>query len=129
MAEIFKGLGRRKSSVARVAIEEGNGKITINNKTLKTYFPNDLIIQDLEQPLVVTNTKDKFDIKIRVVGGGFSGQAGAARLGITRALIEFNPDLKSMLKAKGLVTRDARSKERKHMGKTGARRSFQFVKR
>lgn len=125
----YKGLGRRKSSIAKVKLVPGKGKILINNKDVKDFFPNPLIIQDMEQPLVVTNTRNEFDIMIKVTGGGFTGQAGAARLGIARALIQANADYKPMLKKAGLVKRDARVKERKKFGLYGARRSPQFTKR
>lgn len=125
----YKGLGRRKSSIARVLMVPGTGKITVNNKAPTDYFPNGLVIQDLEQPLMITKTKDSFDIFVKVIGGGFNGQAGAIRLGITRALIIANPDFKTILKKAGLVTRDARVKERKKFGLYGARRSPQFTKR
>ena len=130
MAKVeYKGLGRRKSSVAKVRLVPGTGKITVNERTAKEYFPNSLVIQDMEQPLVITKTKDSFDVQVRVNGGGFTGQAGAIRLGIARALISANPDYKAILKTKKLVTRDARVKERKKFGLYGARRSPQFTKR
>lgn len=125
----FKGLGRRKSSIARVKMVIGTGKILINNKLPKEYFPNDLVIQDMMQPLVVTNTSKSYDIFINVVGGGFTGQAGASRLAISRALIALNAEFKSKLKEVGLVTRDSRVKERKKFGLYGARRAPQFTKR
>lgn len=125
----YKGLGRRKSSIAKVKMIPGTGKILINNKSPKEYFPNALVIQDMEQPLVITNTISNFDIFIKVIGGGFNGQSGACRLGITRALIIASPDYKPALKKAGLVTRDARVKERKKFGLYGARRSPQFTKR
>lgn len=125
----YKGLGRRKSSIAKVKLVPGKGNITINGKKPNEFFPNALIIQDMEQPLVVTETKEKFDIMIKVMGGGFTGQAGAARLGIARALIQASADYKPLLKKAGLVTRDARVKERKKFGLYGARRSPQFTKR
>lgn len=125
----YKGLGRRKTSIAKVRMTPGTGKITINGKTPKEYFPNDLVIQDMEQPLVITKTKGTFDIQVKVLGGGFTGQAGAIRLGITRALIVASGDYKPILKKAGLVTRDARVKERKKYGLYGARRRPQFTKR
>lgn len=125
----FKGLGRRKKSIAKVKMINGNGKIVINDRPLNDYFPNSLIIKDMEQPLDVTNTKKSFDIYVKVSGGGLNGQAGAIRLGIARALIESNPDFKATLKKFGLTTRDARVKERKKYGLYGARRSPQFTKR
>lgn len=125
----FKGLGRRKTSVARVLMTTGTGKILINGKTPAEYFPNKLVIQDMLQPLEVTDNLKSFDIKVKVVGGGFKGQAGAIRLGIARALIDCNEELKSTLKKSKLTTRDSRVKERKKYGKYGARRSPQFTKR
>lgn len=125
----FKGLGRRKSSIAKVKMIPGTGKIAINNREPKKYFPNELVIQDMMQPLVVTNTTKSYDIHVNVTGGGFTGQAGAIRLGITRALIDLNKDFKTTLKDFGLVTRDSRVKERKKFGLYGARRAPQFTKR
>ena len=125
----YKGLGRRKTSVARVCLVPGTGKITVNTRDLKDYFPNMFLIQNLQQPLVLTNTKDKFDIKVKVTGGGMQGQSGAIRLGIARALVEANPEYKAILKKNKMLTRDSRVKERKKFGKYGARRSPQFTKR
>ena len=125
----FKGLGRRKSSVAKVKLVPGNGQISINKKQPKDYFPNELVIQDMMLPLTVTNTEKSYDVFVVVNGGGFTGQAGAIRLGIARALIEVNPEFKKTLRANGLVTRDARVKERKKFGLYGARRAPQFTKR
>ncbi|MDR3163540.1 MAG: 30S ribosomal protein S9 [Mycoplasmataceae bacterium] len=125
----YKGLGRRKTSIAKVIITPGTGNISINGKTPQEYFPNPLVIQDMEQPLVLTDNKKTFDIKVKVSGGGFNGQAGAIRLAIARALVNSSQDLKSTLKKQKMVTRDARIKERKKYGKYGARRSPQFTKR
>ncbi|AFQ04250.1 30S ribosomal protein S9 [Mycoplasmoides genitalium M6320] len=127
----FYGLGRRKSSTAKVYLHQSKdkGKITINRRNPSDYFPNKLVIQDMEQPLELTKLKDNFDINVVVKGGGFTGQAGAIRLGIVRALIKFNPDLKKLLKTKKLTTRDKRAKERKKFGLYGARRAPQFTKR
>ncbi len=126
----FKGLGRRKSSVARVRMIAGSGKITINsNYTPEQYFPNSFVIQDMRIPLELTNTQKNFDIFVKVEGGGFTGQAGAIRLGIARALVESNAEFKKVLKMNKTLTRDARQKERKKIGKYGARRSPQFTKR
>ena len=122
----YKGLGRRKSSVARVLMVEGTGNITVNGRKLSEFFPSPFLIQNLEQPLKMTDTLKKFDIKVKVTGGGFNGQSGAIRLGIARALIVFNPDFKPVLKKAKMLTRDSRAKERK---KYGARRSPQFTKR
>lgn len=125
----FKGLGRRKSSIAKVRLVSGNGKIIVNKRKPEDYFPNELVIQDMMQPLTVTETTKSYDVQVSVYGGGFTGQAGAIRLGIARALIEINPDFKKILKQYGLVTRDARCKERKKFGLYGARRAPQFTKR
>ena len=125
----FKGLGRRKSSVAKVRLVSGTGKIVINKRKPEDYFPNELVIQDMMQPLTVTETTKSYDVQVSVYGGGFTGQAGAIRLGIARALIEINPDFKKLLRQYGLVTRDARCKERKKFGLYGARRAPQFTKR
>lgn len=125
----YKGLGRRKSSVARVLMVPGTGKILINGQTPEKYFPNKLVIQDMLQPLEVTKQTNTFDINVKVIGGGFTGQAGAIRLGIARALVSCNSELKPTLKKVKLTTRDSRVKERKKYGKYGARRSPQFTKR
>ena len=125
----YKGLGRRKTSVARVCLIPGTGKITVNTRDLKNYFPNMFLIQNLQQPLVLTNTKDKFDIKVKVIGGGMQGQSGAIRLGIARALVEANPEYKTILKKNKMLTRYSRKKKNKKFGKYGARRSPQFTKR
>ena len=130
MAEVlYRGLGRRKSSTARVSMKPGNGEFIINNRPARDYLMSDIYLQDAEQALVLTETKGTFDIKVNVRGGGLSGQAGAIRLGITRALLEVNAEYKPTLKAAGLVTRDARAKERKKPGLRKARRSRQFSKR
>lgn len=126
---VYKGLGRRKTSVAKVILTPGTGKIIINGVSPKEYFPNALVIQDMEQPLDITNTKSSYDIQVKVSGGGFNGQAGAIRLGISRALVSANAEFKSSLKKKKMMTRDSRVKERKKYGKYGARRSPQFTKR
>jgi small subunit ribosomal protein S9 len=125
----YKGLGRRKSSVAKVILVPGTGKITVNGRQPSEYFPNKLVIQDMLQPLTMTESTKKFDLSIKVSGGGFTGQAGAIRLGIARALVVSQKELKTVLKKKKMVTRDSRSKERKKYGKYGARRSPQFTKR
>ena len=139
MAEkkIYIGTGSRKSSVARVRMTPGKGKITVNGVDVNEYLPFQTLVMDLTQPLDVTSTKDKFDIEVNVSGGGFSGQTGAIRLGITRALLQYDSktDPKSetsfrrILKAEGFVTRDAREKERKKYGLKKARRAPQFSKR
>ena len=125
----YKGLGRRKSSIARVLMVPGTGKILINGRSPQDYFPNKLVIQDMLQPLEVTQQTKTFDINVKVNGGGFTGQAGAIRLGIARALVSCNSEMKSVLKKVKLTTRDSRVKERKKYGKYGARRSPQFTKR
>ena len=125
----FKGLGRRKSSIAKVKLIPGTGKILINNKSPEKYFPNELVIQDMMLPLVVTESTKLYDVYVSVHSGGFTGQAGAIRLGIARALIEINNEFKKVLKEHGLVTRDSRVKERKKFGLYGARRAPQFTKR
>lgn len=125
----YKGLGRRKTSVARVLMTPGTGKITVNKRGLNEYFPSVFLIQNLQQPLVLTENTGKFDIVIKVIGGGFQGQSGAIRLGIARALVSFDENLKPILKKAKMLTRDSRKKERKKFGKYGARRSPQFTKR
>ena len=130
MAKVeYKGLGRRKSSVAKVMLVSGTGKILVNKRDPKEYFPNNLVIQDMMHPLVVTETANSYDVHVSVYGGGFAGQAGAIRLGIARALIELTPEFKKTLRHYGLVTRDSRCKERKKFGLYGARRAPQFTKR
>lgn len=129
MSKFYNGTGRRKSSVARVRITSGSGKIIINGIDINEYMPSDLLIIDIKQPLEITETVSKFDIYANVNGGGFSGQAGAIRLGIARALIEADAEYRKDLKAKGMVTRDARVKERKKYGLKSARRAPQFSKR
>ena len=125
----YLGTGRRKSSVARVRLTTGKGTITINGRTFEDYIPSAAIRLDVLQPLELTESKEKFDIDVNVCGGGISGQAGAIRLGITRALMEVDPDLRKVLKPAGLVTRDPRAKERKKYGLKKARRAPQFSKR
>ena len=131
MAETKKytALGRRKRSVAKVTLVKGTGKITVNGKDVKDYMPYETLVMDLVQPLELTQTKDQFDIEITVKGGGFSGQTGAIRLGIARALMLVNADNRPTLKTNGMVTRDARIKERKKYGLKKARRAPQFSKR
>ncbi len=130
MAEIqYYGTGRRKTSTARVYLRPGTGDIRINRKTFDVYFPHQALRMIIRQPLTLTNTGEKFDIVVNVAGGGPAGQAGAVRHGITRALMEFNADLRPALKGAGLVTRDPRAKERKKYGQKGARKRFQFSKR
>ena len=130
MAEIqYYGTGRRKTSTARVYLRPGSGDVQINHKQFDRYFPNETLRMIIRQPLHLTETVNKFDIVVNVDGGGPAGQAGAIRHGITRALINFNADLRPTLKQAGLVTRDPRIKERKKYGQKGARKRFQFSKR
>ena len=126
---IYRGLGRRKSSVARVTLKSGDGDFMINKRKAKDYLMSDLLLQDAEQPLVITKTKGTFNINVNVKGGGLSGQAGAIRLGITRALLKVSEDYRKNLKATKMITRDARIKERKKPGLRKARRARQFSKR
>ena len=132
----FYGTGRRKSSSARVMLVPGKGKITVNGRDVHEYFPHDVLVMDLMQPLEVTNTVETFDVIANVRGGGYSGQTGAIRLGIARALLEYDIDnvgkedsFRAVLKANGFITRDSRKKERKKPGLKKARRAPQFSKR
>ena len=133
----YYGTGRRKESVAKVNLVNGTGKITVNGKDVREYFPYETLVMDLTQPLVLTNTAEIFDIEANVVGGGFRGQAGAIRLGITKALLEYDKNtdptsdssFRKILKAKGMITRDSRIKERKKPGLKKARKAPQFSKR
>lgn len=130
MADIqYYGTGRRKTSTARVYLRPGGGDVVVNRKPFDRYFPNETLRMIIRQPLQLTETTAKFDVLINVSGGGPTGQAGAIRHGITRALLEFNADLRPTLKQAGLVTRDPRIKERKKYGQKGARKRFQFSKR
>ncbi len=125
----YNGTGRRKNSVARVYMTPGTGNITVNGKTLDEYLPQATLRMEVNSPLVLTETKDAFDIKINVYGGGYAGQAGAMRHGIARALLEASADYRPVLKKAGYLTRDSRMKERKKYGLKGARRAPQFSKR
>ncbi len=125
----FYATGRRKESTARVFLRPGNGAITVNYREFKEYFPSEALRVQLVQPLVLTENSDKFDVLCTVAGGGVTGQAGAIRLGIARALCDVNADNRPRLKKEGLLTRDARAKERKKYGMAGARKRFQFSKR
>ena len=125
----FNGTGRRKSSIARVRLTNGNGNIVVNGKALDEYFGVETLKVIVKQPLVTTNTLDKFDITAKVTGGGISGQAGAVRHGISRALLEANSEFRPALKSAGFLTRDARMKERKKYGLKKARKAPQFSKR
>lgn len=128
--ETFLGTGRRKSSIARVRLTDGTGKITVNGKDINEYFGEETLRVIVKQPLTVTNTESKYDVVAKVVGGGFSGQAGAVRHGIARALNEANRDeYRPILKSNGLLTRDSRMKERKKYGLKKARKAPQFSKR
>ena len=130
MAQVqYYGTGRRKSSVARVRLVPGSGKIIINDRTFVDYIPSAAVRLDVLQPLNMTNTQTSYDVLVNVCGGGIVGQAGAIRHGISRALLEVNPEYRSVLKKAGLVTRDPRAKERKKYGLKGARRAPQFSKR
>jgi len=127
--KFYYGTGRRKSSVARVRMISGSGKIIVNGVPVEDYMPSAINLIDLKQPLVLTDTVEKFDIFVNATGGGFSGQTGAIRLGITRALLEADSNYRKVLKDAGMVTRDARKKERKKPGLKKARRAPQFSKR
>jgi small subunit ribosomal protein S9 len=130
VAEIqYYGTGRRKTSTARVYLRAGGGDFKINRKAFDQYFPNETLRMIIQQPMKLTETAAKFDVLVNVRGGGPAGQAGAIRHGITRALMEYNADLRPALKEAGLVTRDPRIKERKKYGQKGARKRFQFSKR
>ena len=124
----YYGTGRRKSSIARVYVVSGKGKITVNGRDVNEYMPFETLVMDLKQPLVLTETEGKYDVNCEVKGGGFTGQAGAIRLGITRALLEAGCDRK-VLKTAGMITRDSRKKERKKYGLKAARKAPQFSKR
>jgi len=127
---IYIGTGRRKSSVARVVImSPGKGNIVINGVKIENYIPRDSLITMIKQPLVATEQETEYDINVNVNGGGLTGQSGAIRLGLSRALLKVNPDNRTKLKSNGLLTRDARKVERKKPGQPGARKKFQFSKR
>jgi small subunit ribosomal protein S9 len=125
----YYGTGRRKTSTARVFLRPGTGAITVNHREFANFFPTDALRTQVRRPLLVTETGEKFDILATVAGGGVNGQAGAVRLGISRALVEFNAELRKLLKKDGLLTSDSRIKERKKYGLAGARKRFQFSKR
>ena len=126
---MVNALGRRKSAVARIYVTEGTGKITINKKDLQDYFPSSILQYVVKQPLMTLNVVEKYDIKVNLDGGGFTGQSQALRLAIARALVKINADDKKALRAEGFMTRDAREVERKKPGQPKARRRFQFSKR
>ncbi|RIY33719.1 30S ribosomal protein S9 [Psittacicella hinzii] len=125
----YYGTGRRKSSSARVFLRAGTGKITVNNRDVEAYFGRETSVMVVKQPLELLNLSDKFDLYVTVKGGGISGQAGAVRLGLTRALMEYDSEFRKDLRSAGFVTRDARKVERKKVGKTKARKSVQYSKR
>ncbi|HTQ57617.1 MAG TPA: 30S ribosomal protein S9 [Bryobacteraceae bacterium] len=125
----YLGTGRRKEAVARVTLRPGKGDFKVNGRTFESYFPTEAARASVRQPLLATETADKFDVLILIDGGGISGQAGAARHGIARALCEFNAELRPRLKKLGFLTRDPRAHERKKYGQKGARKRFQFSKR
>jgi small subunit ribosomal protein S9 len=125
----YYGTGRRKTAAARVYLRPGAGDMSINGRTLDSYFPNEVLKMVIKQPLLLTETAERFNIYVRVAGGGSAGQAGAIRHGISRALLEYNAELRDRLKSAGLLTRDPRKKERKKYGQKGARARFQFSKR
>lgn len=125
----YYGTGRRKTATARVYLRPGNGRIFVNKRPVEVYFPRATHRMDLAQPLELADATREFDVYVNVRGGGHTGQAGAVRLGIARALLELNPEFRPRLKKAGFLTRDARKVERKKYGRAGARRSFQFSKR
>lgn len=125
----YYATGRRKRSIAKVCLQKGTGKITINTKDVYDFFPYKTLVQDLTQPLTITETNEKLDVNVKVIGGGFNGQAGACRLGIARALLEISKDYRAILKKNGMLTRDARVKERKKYGLHKARKAPQYSKR
>jgi len=125
----YYGTGRRKTSTARVFLRPGSGTITVNRKPLESSFPTDMLRLVIRQPLVATETLERFDVLATTAGGGIAGQAGALRLGIARALVDYDAELRATLRKEGLLTRDPRAKERKKYGMAGARKRFQFSKR
>ncbi len=127
--EKFYATGKRKEAIAKVWLERGEGNISVNKRDLKEYFRRDSLETNVQLPLVLTDTLKSYDVKVTVLGGGLAGQSGAMRLGIARALIVSDPDLRTLLKRAGFLTRDARVVERKKYGQPGARKKFQFSKR
>jgi len=125
----YYATGRRKTAAARVYLRPGAGNVKVNGRSIDTYFPNEVLKMVIKQPLMLTETTERFDIVVSVAGGGSAGQAGAIRHGISRALLQFNAELRDRLKSAGLLTRDPRKKERKKYGQKGARARFQFSKR
>lgn len=127
--DVINALGRRKKAIARVYLTEGKGEITINNRDWKEYFSTSILQYVIQQPFILTNTEAKYDLKVNLDGGGITGQAEALRLGISRALVEIDPEYRTVLKASGLMRRDPRMVERKKPGQKKARKKFQFSKR
>jgi small subunit ribosomal protein S9 len=125
----YRATGRRKTSVARVILRPGEGKLVINRRAFQSYFPSEALRAEIQQPLISAELAGKFDVLVNARGGGIHGQAGATKLGIARALIVFNPELRPRLRQGGFLTRDPRAKERKKYGQKGARKRFQFSKR
>ena len=128
-SKIWKATGRRKRSIAQVSMSYGKGSITVNGEDVNSYMPYETLVMDLKQPLVLTENDGKFDISVKVNGGGFNGQTGAIRLGIARCLLQIDPNNRTVLKETGMITRDSRIKERKKYGLKKARRAPQFSKR
>lgn len=128
-SKVWKATGRRKRSIAQVTMSYGKGSITVNGEDVNSYMPYETLVMDLKQPLVLTENDDKFDIVVKVNGGGFNGQTGAIRLGIARCLLQIDPNNRAILKESGMITRDPRIKERKKYGLKKARRAPQFSKR
>ena len=128
-SKVWKATGRRKRSIAQVTMSYGKGGITVNGEDVNSYMPYETLVMDLKQPLVLTENDDKFDIVVKVNGGGFNGQTGAIRLGIARCLLQIDPNNRAILKESGMITRDPRIKERKKYGLKKARRAPQFSKR
>lgn len=125
----YYGTGKRKNAIARIYLRPGKGNITVNSRVINDYFPTEILRMMVRQPLLLTDTENKFDILINVCGGGISGQAGAVRHGISKALVDYNRELRQRLKKNGFLTRDSRVKERKKYGQRGARARYQFSKR
>jgi small subunit ribosomal protein S9 len=129
VADEYMATGRRKTAVARVILRPGEGKFVVNHRPIDAYFPSEALRVELQQPLAAVEMAGKFDVLVNASGGGIHGQAGAAKMGIARALVLFNPELRSRLRQGGFLTRDPRAKERKKYGQKGARKRFQFSKR
>ena len=129
MAELYRATGRRKTAVARVVLRPGEGKFVVNRRPIDSYFPSKALCVDVQQPLAAVEMAGKFDVLVIARGGGMHGQAGAAKLGIARALVLYNPEFRVRLRQGGFLTRDPRAKERKKYGQKGARKRFQFSKR